>query len=261
MIPVTVASAGEQPGTFRKMVLVEPEREQPAAIWKTPERDNEPTQAPNAPKRPRLALDVEGSPVNKYPDGAVPLASSTPQRHPIYSLAAPATATTPPGKRKDGGEWTKMIDEYGNDGDVTTVTQVAVDGRADRCIAPDIPVKQRGRYNRLLSYLKAFEDEKKKPPISPSAYGELETDKVVRGTSYVDVLRALFISTRFQTAGLCDAVAALRKAGMSVELLGSRNAIDLFNLGGHTVRTQSGSGRSSKAAPPGRVPHVLRVYK
>jgi hypothetical protein len=273
-IPVSVAVASEQPGTFRKMALVDAPAStaMEQAIWKTPERHNsEPSMGakqPGAPVRPRLntaPLAKEHSPPRTT---VIPLATSTPERHPIFALAT-STVTPPPRAASTssdhfsvrhgdgGGDWTKMDDTV--DPELLMKTS-----RADRCIPPDIPAKQRKNFGKLLEYLKSFRDVEQRPPISPSDHGELVTDKILRGTSYADVLRALYTNSRYETAGLCDAVAALHKANAPADLLGSRRALDLFQLGGHTV-AQRGAGsagtKAAVAAPPGRAPRILRVYK
>jgi hypothetical protein len=63
--------------------------------------------------------------------------------------------------------------------------------------------------------LLAFGDDS---PISPSDYTELKTDKVIRFTSYEAVLRALLVNPRFEVAGLCYAVEALRKADIPASM-------------------------------------------
>ena len=225
-IPIAVAAPGEQPGTFRKMVLVDTEQ-QPAArtSWKTPERETEPAtaDAPGAPKRPRRIGTPPGEQHLAAPAAMVPQATSTPHRHPIHDLAV--TTITPPahppaGQRgDDGGEWTKMVDdareptmvasaEQDKGPDPKPESQEQAASRAERCVAPDIPKKHRYRYHLLMNYLRSFEASKRAPPISPSEFGELMTDKAIRGTSYVDVLRALFVNSRYTIAGLCEAVAA-----------------------------------------------------
>ena len=288
-IPVTFVERGEQPGTFRKMVLVEQEHPAPLAQtrWKATKRRIESTTegAPGTPKRPcRIATPPPGEELSLPTTTIIPLAASTTRLCPTQELVA--IATTPPaahppsGERcdDDGDEWTKMAnnDEKADDaGNLAMALPTSHEekarqapvqwaaSRAERCVAPDIPQKHRARYNLLTKYLGSFEADKRAPPISPSEFGELMTDTPVRGTSYVDVLRALFVNSRFTTAGLCEAVAALRKAGAAVDLLGSQRAIDLYSLGGHTVAQRGGSCRIRENAhqPPGRAPRVLRVYK
>ena len=261
-----------------------PERVASQAWKTTPKQSGVPiVEHPGAPLRPYRVAGEEQQSVSPT-EGNRPLAASTPRRHPIHDL------------RTDGGEWTEMVD--GDDGELiaqrTTspppdsapststakhqiddgrVTELADDGskrtvvqpstadvaQAERCVAPDIPVKQRPRYKRLLKYLGSFERQKRRPPISPSRFGELQTDKPVRGTSYVDVLRALFVNSGFQTAGLCEAVGALRNAGAPADFLGSRRALDLYMVG-HTL-SQGGAGRVKAKHPPGRAPRVLLTYK
>jgi hypothetical protein len=65
------------------------------------------------------------------------------------------------------------------------------------------------------------------------------------------------VNSGFQVSGMCEAVDALRKAGVPGSLLGSRRATDLYNLG-HTIG-QRGGRVLSKRSPPGRRPRVLRV--
>jgi hypothetical protein len=83
--------------------------------------------------------------------------------------------------------------------------------RADRCALRDNPKAQRAKYNRRLECLNAFGDY---PPTTPSDHAEPKTDRVIRGPSYTDVLRALFENTRFEVAGLCQAVEELRRSGI-----------------------------------------------
>ena len=273
-IPLSVAVGGDPAGTFRKMVLVDSDKQTaaPAAVWKTPERIKEPTavQPPAAPLRPNRLPGLVHSP--RADINMAPLATSTPERHPIHALAAVEAEkqhTVMPSEQRDyaprqsndGGEWTQLV-EYRRRGDEDAEPAAVVQAsRAERCVAPAIPIRQRARFNRLLDYLRTFADDNRAAPISASEHGELKTDDgPVRGTSYADVLCALFTNSRYQTAGLCEAVAALRKAGAPVDLIGSRRAADLFNMGGHTVG-QGGAGRLRNDAPPGRAPRVLRVYK
>ena len=273
--PITVAVAGEQPGTFRKMALVDPENVAPTvppSIWKTPERHkSEPTEAPGAPAKSRLntaPLAKEHSPVRTT---MIPLATSTPERHPIFALTAARSTATPPratpaASEHRGADGERMKVAMNDSTMTVDPEEMFATSRPDRCVAPDIPAKQRARYGQLLKYLKSFSDKNENPPISPSDHGELVTDRIVRGTSYADVLRALFTNSRYQTAGLCEAVAALHKANApAADLLGSRRALELFQLGGHTIAPQRGAGfvrtKAAAAAPPGRAPRVLRVYK
>ena len=319
-ITLSIPATTGDPGTFRKMILIDPnDRQTPATapIRETPKPSDVPMRPPDAPKRTSRPFATE----RPAPTALIPCAASTPARHPIHVLTT-ATPTAPSeqnalwktpehvevgevqapatpkraehpsanltdidsapkqarrrlfddvpthsgweARRDDGGEWPSMAD-YGDDNAVDMVDAASADGnmaypvdavQAERCVAPEIPVRQRTKYNRLLDFLRTFESV---PPISPSAYGELVTDRPIRGTSYVDVLRALFVNSRSQVAGLCEAISALRKAGASVGLLGSKRAIDLFNLG-HTISQRGGSASLNKPAPPGRHQRVLRVF-
>ena len=207
--------------------------------WKTPQHGAaEPAEAPRAPKRvQRPASDEDGSLPKRgralFSDGE--------------SLSAEAAH-----HQNDGGEWPSLDDN------AVDMTDTLANLHAERCAAPDIPKKMRTKYTRMLEYLRTFGNE---PPISPSVDGELKTARPIRGTSYVDVLRALFVNSRFQVAGLCEAVDALRKAGMSVNLLGSRRAIEMFSLG-HTIGQRGGgTNSSSEPTPPGDKPRVLKLFK
>jgi hypothetical protein len=83
---------------------------------------------------------------------------------------------------------------------------------------------------------------------------------VIRGTSYPDVLRALFVNTGFGVAGLCQAVEALRKVGIPTSMLVSKRAIEMYTLS-HTIG-QRGGGAKGDPEPvlPGSEPSVLKVY-
>ena len=299
--------AGEKPatlpGTFRKMLLIDSAEHQaptnhPAVVWKTPERESSQqppvvvVEAPGAPKRPRYpiiaAAKQHSSPLLlPLPIAAVvpPSAASPPEQHPS-SIPAAAALTTPPVQEQQS--YGDDYDDAGREGGHAAAAKplaaptamealLAAASRAERCIAPDIPKRKRARYNRLLEYLRSPEHGKRgggRPPISPSDHGELVTDKLVRGTNYADVLRALFLDSRYEVAGLCEAVGALHKAGAPADLLGSRRAIDLFNLGGHTLAQEGGGagGTSHRRLSaleleqrrrpplPGRTPNILRVY-
>lgn len=305
-IPVALSMmAGEKPaappGTFRKMLLIDPPAEHhqaptnhPAVVWKTPERESSQqppvvvVEAPGAPKRPRYpiiaAAKQHSSPLLlPLPIAAVvpPSAASPPEQHPSSIPAAAALTTPPVQEQQSHGD---DYDDGGREGGHAAAAKplaaptamealLAAASRAERCIAPDIPKRKRARYNRLLEYLRS-PDRGRRPPISPSDHGELVTDKLVRGTNYADVLRALFLDSRYEVAGLCEAVGALHKAGAPADLLGSRRAIDLFNLGGHTLAQEGGADGTShrrlsalkleqRPPPPplpGRAPNILRVY-
>ena len=84
---------------------------------------------------------------------------------------------------------------------------------------------------------------------------------MIRGTSYADVLRALFVNSRFQVAGLCEAVEALRKAGVPTSMLGSKRAVEMYTLG-HTIGQSGGAKPDYEPAPspPGSEPRILKVY-
>ena len=209
------------------------------AVCKTPESAATVALAPMAPKRfQQHQADMQNANIAKRrlfdDDDEIPESNAHPQQ-----------------SRDDGGEWPSLFD----DNAVDMVDKVAAT-RADRCAPPDIPKTHRAKYNRLLERLRAFGDD---PPISPSDHAELKTDRVIRGTSYADVLRALFVNSRFQVAGLCEAVDALRKAGIPTSLLGSKRAIEMYTLG-HTIGQSGGAKRDSEPVPPGSELRVLKVY-
>jgi hypothetical protein len=206
--------------------------------WKTPEPAAPTALAPKAPKRVQQrqgdAQDANPAKRRLFDDDEMPAPSPQAQK-----------------TQDDGGEWPSLVD----DNAVDMVDKVSA-MRADRCTPPDIPKAQRAKYNRLLDRLKTFGDD---PPISPSDHAELKTDRVIRGTSYVDVLRALFVNSRYEVAGLCHAVEALRKAGVPANMLGSKRAVELYTLG-HTIGQSGGAKADSDPSPPGSEPSVLKVY-
>ena len=300
-IPVALSMmAGEKPaappGTFRKMLLVDQAEEHhqaptnhPAVVWKTPERESSQqppvvvVEAPGAPKRPRYppnsaAAKQHSSTPLLLPPPIAAVVASPPEQHPSSIPAAAALTAPPVQEQQSHGDDYDDVGREGGQADVASAAMealLAAASRAERCIAPDIPKRKRARYNRLLEYLRSPGHRGGgRPPISPSDHGELVTDRLVRGTSYADVLRALFLDSRYEVAGLCEAVGALHKAGAPADLLGSRRAIDLFNLGGHTLAQEGGGagGTSHRRLSaleleqrrrpplPGRTPNILRVY-
>ena len=77
--------------------------------------------------------------------------------------------------------------------------------------------------------------------------------------NYLDVLRALMIDAGYEAAGLCEAVEAIKSAGIPAVMLGSSLARQLYTIG--HVRAHNGPGSVTFDAIPGNAPRVLRVYE
>lgn len=128
--------------------------------------------------------------------------------------------------------------------------------------------------------------------ISVSEDNELVVgEKVVRGTSFGDLMRSLFVDSGFPCTGLSQMVAALQHIGVTEEMLSSKKAKETMRsigmlsstgkaasklpLATTTVKkeasAQGGKGKrkrvtmatavSSEQLPPGKRMRVLRLYK
>jgi hypothetical protein len=66
------------------------------------------------------------------------------------------------------------------------------------------------------------------------------------------------IDAGYEAAGLCEAVEAVKSAGIPATMLGSTLARQLYTIG--HVRAHAGPGSATYRAVPGNAPRVLRVY-
>ena len=131
--------------------------------------------------------------------------------------------------------------------------------QAGRCIPPNIPSAKKKQWVKLLDQLAIT------TPFKPTSYGELQVRNngddgewnVIRGSNYLDVLRALMIDAGYEAAGLCEAVEAIKSAGIPAVMLGSSLARQLYTIG--HVRAHNGPGSVTFDAIPGNAPRVLRV--
>jgi hypothetical protein len=252
--------------TFRKMLMVDPE----AAMFKTP-------QAPlisDAEKRQDAPARRRRQQVTVAQQGAVPLMTSTPLRQPPVgrvlnyeeheaNVIEPVQAPPPPPMPQAG---TPAAEPTTTDRAPAVVAHVG-DGerywvaQAGRCIPPNIPSAKKKAWTKLLEQLALTE------PFKPTSYGEMQVRNngndgewnVIRGGNYLDVLRALMIDAGYEAAGLCEAVEAIKTAGIPATMIGSSLARQLYTKG--HVRAHAGFGSVTYDAIPGNAPRVLRVYE
>jgi hypothetical protein len=256
--------------TFRKMLMVDTE----AATFKTPRAplvsDTEMRQQAPARRRRQQAVAQQ--------QGAVPLMTSTPLRQAPtgrvlnydeqgeqqVNAVEPARAPqvppqAPPMLQAPTSEATidrpPAVVAHVSDGERYWVAQ------AGRCIPPNIPSAKKKQWTKLLEQLALSE------PFKPTCYGELQVRNngiddewnAIRGSNYLDVLRALMIDAGYEAAGLCEAVEAIKSAGIPATMLGSSLARQLYTIG--HVRAHAGPGTATYDTIPGNAPRVLRVYE
>ena len=261
MTTVNVPVGGK---TFRKMLIVDPA----VATFKTPEAplvsDTEKRQDAPARRRRQPAVAQQG---------AVPLMTSTPLRHaPVgrvlnyeeqdeQNACSRAYASTTSTSTKHHHHHQPTTDRppavvaHVSDAERYWIAQ------AGRCIPPNIPSAKKKQWTKLLDQLALT------TPFKPTSYGELQVRNngndeewnAIRGSNYLDVLRALMIDAGYEAAGLCEAVEAIKSAGIPAAMLGSSLARQLYTIG--HVRAHNGPGSVTYDAIPGNAPRVLRVYE
>ena len=259
MTTVNVPVGGK---TFRKMLIVDPE----AATFKTPQAplagDTEKRQ--DAPARRRR------QPAVAQQQGAVPLMTSTPLRQ---ALAGRALNYDEQGEQEANSLEPTQAPPLTPQAQPTTDRPPAVVAhvgdaerywvaQAGRCIPPNIPSAKKKQWMKLLDQLVLT------VPFKPTSYGELQVRNndndgeewnTIRGSNYLDVLRALMIDAGYEAAGLCEAVEAIKSAGIPATMLGSSLARQLYTIG--HVRAHNGPDSVTYDAIPGNAPRVLRVYE
>jgi hypothetical protein len=246
---------------FRKMLLVDP-------TFSTPQAPivSDADAQPGAPKQRRREPDATVA-----TQGAMPLMTSTPIRRPTAarmlnyeedgesdkaaSEMAPPPAAPPAAPPQHTADRPPAIVAHVNDAERFWVTE------AGRCIPPNIPNAKKTQWMKLLERLELTK------PFKPTACGEVQvrnTDdpdmnewNTIRGSNYLDVLRALMVDAGYEAAGLCEAVEAVKKAGIPASMLGSALAKQLYTLG--HVHAHGGPGSAVFEAIPGKAPRVLRV--
>jgi hypothetical protein len=265
MTTVNVPVGGK---TFRKMLMVDTE----AATYKTPQAplvsDAEKRQQAPARRRRQPAVAQQG---------AIPLMTSTPLRqaptgrvlnydeqsaheaNAVEPTQAPQALPQPLAPQAPTPEATvdrpPAVVAHVSDGERYWVAQ------AGRCIPPNIPSAKKKQWTKLLEQLALTE------PFKPTSYGELQVRNngndeewnAIRGSNYLDVLRALMIDAGYEAAGLCEAVEAIKSVGIPATMLGSSLARQLYTIG--HVRAHAGPGSVTYDAIPGNAPRVLRVYE
>jgi hypothetical protein len=115
--------------------------------------------------------------------------------------------------------------------------------------------------------MKLLEQVSLTQPFKPTSYGELQVRNhangdewnAIRGSNYLDVLRALMVDAGYEAAGLCEAVEAIKTAGIPATMLGSSLARQLYTIG--HVRAHNEPGPVTYDVIPGNAPRVLRVYE
>jgi hypothetical protein len=268
MTTVNVPVGGK---TFRKMLMVDTE----AATYKTPQAplvsDTEMRQQAPARRRRQPAV------AQQQQQGAVPMMTSTPLRHAptgrvlnydeqgeqqvnaVEPTQAPQALPPPLASQAPTPEATvdrpPAVVAHVSDGERYWVAQ------AGRCIPPNIPSAKKKQWTKLLEQLALRE------PFKPTSYGELQVRNngnneewnAIRGSNYLDVLRALMIDAGYEAAGLCEAVEAIKSVGIPATMLGSSLARQLYTIG--HVRAHNEPGSVTYDAIPGSAPRVLRVYE
>lgn len=242
----------ETSSTVKRMQLVD----LPDDSFRTPEKPKAPSRAksPNAPKRPPF-LEMPTSPVIE------------PKRLAFTENHQRQLSPVPEEEEQEEEVAHSTMQQDVASVAVTDAPTVEWTAAAQRCVPPSIPKDKRTKFTNFLNKLRTLEKRKGDPPIKPSSYGELmvltkEGWKLVRGTSYIDVLRALFVNVAYETAGLCEAVQALKEARLPAAALGSSKANDLYVMG-HTRDDKVEDNVQSllpNSKPPGVAPRVLRIY-
>jgi hypothetical protein len=263
MTTVNVPVGGK---TFRKMLIVDPE----ADMFKTPQAPlvSDAEKRHDAPVRRRRQQAVAVA-----QQGAVPLMTSTPLRQPpagrvlnydeqaeqVANIPDPTQALQPlpppPDPPQAITDRPPAVIAHVGDGERYWVAQ------AGRCIPPNIPSAKKKAWTKLLEQVALTK------PFKPASCGEVQVRNngyddewiAIRGSNYLDVLRALMVDAGYEAAGLCEAVEALKIAGIPVTMLGSSLARQLYTIG--HVRDHTGPGTVTYGAIPGNAPRVLRVYE
>jgi hypothetical protein len=258
MTAVNVPVGGK---TFRKMLIVDTEA---AATFKTPEAPlvSDAVKRQDAPARRRR------QPAVAQQQEAVPLATSTPLRHaPVgrvlnyeeqvdeqeVNAVVPTPAPQAPPLPQLTTERAPAVIEHVADPERYWITQAGL------CIPPNIPNKKKKQWTKLLDMLALT------IPFKPTSHGELQVRNdsdewnTIRGANYWDVLRALMIDAGYETPGLCEAVEAIKNAGIPAVMLGSSLARQLYTI--RHVRAHNEPGSVTYDAIPGNAPRVLRVYE
>jgi hypothetical protein len=134
--------------------------------------------------------------------------------------------------------------------------------QAGLCIPPNIPSAKKKQWKQLLDKLALTKPLKAAPSGALQVRNGTDADSdewnTIPGTNYLDVLRALMVDAGYETAGLCEAVEAIKDAGIPDTMLGSSTAKQLYTLG--HVRAHDGPGTVSLATIPGIAPRMRRVY-
>ena len=140
-----------------------------------------------------------------------------------------------------------------------------------------IPRNQKGKYKNMIDHLQASAPN----AIQASERGELILDgKILRNTSYSDVIRNLYVDSNFLVPGTEEILHTLNRANLPVNMLGSKRAKRIFTSlqqqsrvvripssedavgGADSAAQQSGEGfRKPEHRPPGKAPKVLRLYR
>jgi hypothetical protein len=132
-----------------------------------------------------------------------------------------------------------------------------VDGDGDAVLEVNInvPRTQKKKYSKLLSFL----DKNSSSSIGKTRAGELVLGgRTLRGTSYNQAFRGLYVNTVDSPPGLRELVGHLKSLGMPAQLLSSKNAKLAYG--------QAGSGRKMRRAALVsrqtfvKLSPVLRVY-
>ena len=234
-VPVGVNDQGK---TFRKMLIVDP------ATFKTPEPPaisaKEKRQA--APARPPRVQEQQ-------PSVLQPMAESTPMHVPAPRVLDFEEQPPPP----------QAAAQAPQSGVVDKAAAVWV-AQAGLCIPPNIPNAKKKQWAKLLERLA------RTVALKPTTHGEVQVQDehgiwtVIRGANYLDVLRALMVDAGYETAGLCEAVEALKIAGVPIAMLGSDRAKQLYTMGHSHTHGDSSTFGSVADVLPGKAPRVLRVH-
>jgi hypothetical protein len=113
---------------------------------------------------------------------------------------------------------------------------------AGRCIPPNIPSAMKKAWMKLLVQLALT------TPFKPTSCGQVQVRNngnddelyAIRGSNYLDVLRALMVDAGYEAAGLREAVEAIKIAGIPATMLGSSLARQLDTIG--HMRDHAGPG-------------------
>ena len=176
---------------------------------------------------------------NRYRLGK--LAGTGEKAMPDPEVAGGSTAPTPPTPHVEvAAEVAEADDPEDADAGATTRTKTAS--------TSTIPKQHLSKYRQLMQHL----SNSTAKVLEASSHGELIVGgKILRGTSYSDVLRSLFVNSKFAVPGLPEAVTALHAAGVPNKMLGSQRAKRIHEIIDHNEHTAA-SGASTIAAHSGQ---------